>query len=161
VKFSKLPPSLVGAPSTAVQVFLFFYIHEGEDWTVTAIAKELNCARPNTHNAISELCESGLIARKGRRVSLGNHLKEETFWVDVPEPLVGRRLGLIQAYNWLYRLAGTEQLPFEIKLQDLSDQFGYTRAQASKRLRVLNQLGLVEYNARCGNGNGITVLSVG
>tara|TARA_R100001082_G_scaffold102061_1_gene71911 strand:- start:229 stop:711 length:483 start_codon:yes stop_codon:yes gene_type:complete len=159
VKVVKLPPPLVGAPKTAVQVFLFFYAHEGEDWTVTAIAKEIGCARPNTHNTISELCDTGLIARRGRWVLLGESLKEETFWVDVPECLVGRKLSLIQAHSWLSRLASTE-MPFDIKLQDLSDQFGYTRAQASKRLKTLCELGLIEYSAKCGHGNGITVLSV-
>jgi len=157
----QLPPSLVGAPLSTIEVFLFCYEHEGEGWTVTAIAKEVAHARPNVSRIVMALSDSGLIARQGRTIYLGDELPEETFWVDVPRPLVGSTLGLIQAYNWLAREASSSGLPLQLKLQDIGDQFGYSRAQASKRLSSLRRKGLVKYNARCGYGNGITFLSVG
>jgi DNA-binding IclR family transcriptional regulator len=161
VKVVKLPPPLVGAPKTAVQVFLFFYAHEGEDWSITAIAKAIGTSRPNTQNTITKMRKSGLIARKKKTVLLGKKLKEETFWVSVPEPLIGRKLGLIQVYGWLLRLAESESTPFDIKLESLGAEFGHSRQRAGQCLSDLNRFGLIEYESHVGYGKGITVLSVG
>jgi len=156
-----LPPSLVGAPLSTIEVFLFCYEHEGEDWTVTAIAKEVSRPQPNTSNNMTSLGNSGLVARHGRTLCLGGELPEETFWVSVPDVLVGKSLGLIQTYNWLVREAQARGLPLELKLQDLAEQFSFSRQRAGQRLSSLRGFGLIEYSARCGNGNGITIISVG
>ena len=156
-----LPPSLVGAARSVIDIFLFCYEHEGEDWTVTAIAKETSHAQPNTSTIMRMLSDSGLIARQGRTIYLGDDLPEETFWINVPQQLAGKSLGLIQAFNWLAREAASSGLPFQLKLQDIGDQFGFSRQQASKRLESLRCIGLIDYSAKRGHGNGITFLSVG
>ena len=157
-----LPPSLVGAPGSKIEVFLFCYEHEGESLTAETIAKAISRDRPHTSSTLKSFCDAGLLYREGRATYLGDALPEETFWVSVPEPLVGMALPWIQMYNWIARCA-SNGVPVQLKLKDLAEQFNFTRQSASRYLSKLQSLGLIEYEGRPGTGqdSGITLLRVG